>query len=493
MSERNTRPRSARGGLALGCALALAAGAAQTGAAQAAPQQAGVSAAVDGRVTRESTLDTDVPQAGRTLSVGSEVFLQDLIASGENSRTQILLLDESALKLGPESELVIDEFVYDPAERSGEMAARAAAGTFRFVSGVIGRRNAENVEIETPVATVGVRGTILTVDIDRNSQGQVEEALFVLSGPGIENNANARRGAILVTAQGRTVKVQRSGWGTVVRPGEPPSSPRPIPAERLAQLNAALSRGAGPTGPGGGDPTGGTVVQTGAAQLAGQTTAQTLTSGSQTQQTSASADSAQDEASGEDLEDATLGEEVAVGQPVLIEPGTSPSGVFNNLDQPISTFDLVNQVSSGIATASETNVKMVDIAGTSRFGPSGEINVFSTAGQERLGSYDVFFRANFSEKTFVARFDDIDVAVQDLQNGAVSQAADLPESGIAFITFTAGSDGFNGVTANQACKDAGCAAAIDLLALDGKPVGGIAHSLAVGNVGGAGSVRTSDR
>lgn len=488
MSERKMRTRTACGGLALGFAAALAAG-----AVQAAPQQAGVSAAVEGSVTRESTLDTDVPQAGRTLSVGSEVFLQDLISSGENSRTQLLLLDESALKLGPESELVIDEFVYDPAERSGQMAARAAAGTFRFVSGLIGRRDAEDVEIETPVATVGVRGTILTVDIDRTSAGDVEEALFVLSGPGIENNANARRGAILVTAQGRTVKVQRSGWGTIVRPGQPPSPPRPIPAERLAQLNASLSRESGDAGPDGGDPTGGTVAETGAAEVAGQSTAQTLMSGAETEQTSDTADAAAEQASGEELEDETLGEDVIAGQPVLIEPGTSPSGVFNNLDQPISTFDLVNQVSSGIATASETNVKMVDISGVSRFGGNGEINVFSTAGQERLGSYDVFFRADFSEKTFLARFDNIDVAVQDLKDGAVSQATDFPESGIAFITFSAGADGVNGVSANQACKAANCAAAIDLLALDGKAVGGIAHSLAVGNVGGAGSVRASAR
>lgn len=488
MSERNTHARSTCERLALGLAVALAAG-----AAQAAPPQAGVSAAVEGSVTRESTADSDVPAASRELSVGSDVFMQDLIASGENSRTQILLLDESSLKLGPNSEVVIDEFVYDPADGSGEIAARAASGTFRFVSGLIGRRDAQDVEIETPVATLGVRGTILTVDITRNRQGDVDEALFVLSGPGIGNNANARRGAILVTAEGRTVKVQRSGWGTTVRPGEPPSAARPVPPERLAELNAAVSRQAADTGEADGDPTGGTVAETGAANTAGQTTAQTLMSSAETQQTSQSAANAQDQASGADLEDALLGEDVVAEQPVLIEPGTSPSGVFNNLEQPISTFELVNQVSSGIATASETNVKMVDIAGTSRFGASGEINVFSTAGQTQLGSYDVFFQADFSEKTFVARFENIDVSVEDLQAGAVSQATDLPESGIAFITFSAGSDGLRGIVANEGCKNSGCAAAIDLLALEGKPVGGISHSLAVGNVGGAGSLRTNSR
>ena len=197
--------------------------------AQAAPEKAGVSTAVKGSVSRTSTLSSGQPDEARELLTGSSVFMQDRVSAAEESRAQLMLLDESTFTLGPSSDVVIDKFIYDPETGTGELVAQATTGAFRFVSGAIGKTNAEDVTVKTPLGTMGVRGTIVTADIRRGPDGALVEALFVLSGPGIENNANARRGAILITANGRTVPVQRTGWGVRVRPGEPPSDPFPVP------------------------------------------------------------------------------------------------------------------------------------------------------------------------------------------------------------------------------------------------------------------------
>lgn len=72
---------------------------------------------------------------------------------------ELTFLDGSTLTVGPDSAVVIDEFVYDPAANAGTAAMRVTKGFFRFVSGSMPD---ENVKIETDVVTIGIRGTIVT-------------------------------------------------------------------------------------------------------------------------------------------------------------------------------------------------------------------------------------------------------------------------------------------------------------------------------------------
>lgn len=462
--------------LAAGLATALAG--APAGAAQ--PPKAGVSAAVQGEVSRRSTLEQQAPDAPNRLQAGTAVFMQDLVQSGAESRAQILLRDQSTFKLGPESEIVIDEFVYDPASGSGEMLARAAEGAFRFVTGQIGKADSDDVKVETPVATIGVRGTRFIADLGRTTEGGTPEGLFVLTGPGIQNNTADRRGAITVSAGGKTVTVRRSGWGTTVAEGGQPTEPRPIPAEVMAQLDSQLSGAAPPGGDLGDTAGGGTIAGQGAAETAGQTSQETQQTGQEIQQVENQQTQLADVASGEELGDG--------------ETMTSPSGIFNNLGQPISTWDLVNDVTSGIATAAETEVPIVRLSDTdlaSRFGADSQINVLDTAGLETFGSYNVTFYADFSAKEFGAQFSDIDLSAEQLTNAVIQEVNNFPGNGPAFITFSASQDtgSDSPVTASPGCQQAGCSGAVDILALDGEAVGGIAHSLQIGEFVGSGSVR----
>jgi hypothetical protein len=63
--------------------------------------------------------------------------------------------DNSNLKVGSNSSVHLDQFVYDPNKSTGAIAMQATRGTFRFVSGSLG---SETYKIKTPYGTLGVRG-----------------------------------------------------------------------------------------------------------------------------------------------------------------------------------------------------------------------------------------------------------------------------------------------------------------------------------------------
>jgi hypothetical protein len=83
-----------------------------------------------------------------------------------NGRMRIDFLDETRVDLTEHSRLLIDEFVYDPANDVGSLSIKASLGGVRYASGQIAKRYQQNVKIKTPSATIGVRGTdfILVVD-----------------------------------------------------------------------------------------------------------------------------------------------------------------------------------------------------------------------------------------------------------------------------------------------------------------------------------------
>lgn len=106
---------------------------------------------------------TPPAQAERVLRVGVDIFANERIATGAADRAHLVFLDGSAVTVGPNSDLVIDRFVYDPATRSGDLAMSATRGAFRFVGGAISKKS--EVTVRTPGATLGIRGGIMTIVI----------------------------------------------------------------------------------------------------------------------------------------------------------------------------------------------------------------------------------------------------------------------------------------------------------------------------------------
>jgi hypothetical protein len=106
----------------------------------------------------------------RELKRGDGVFREEMIKTGTDSRAQFLFADETTLSVGPNSEIVLDKFVYDPDKKQGEVAFRAATGAFRFVSGSAQK---DAYKINTPAGSIGIRGTIVEVKIVPGPNGYV--------------------------------------------------------------------------------------------------------------------------------------------------------------------------------------------------------------------------------------------------------------------------------------------------------------------------------
>lgn len=199
-----------------------------------AAEQAGVSAAVRGQVA----LTRVQIAVGRQVVGGEPILLQDAIQSGQRSGMQILLLDQTVFTIGPESELVIDEFVYDPKTDAGKLSAEITKGVFRFVSGKIAHEKPEDMKLKLPSGTLGVRGTMVAGRVDP----QQKSSRLVLLGEGPENDLGVPAGAFEACNAGQCVRVNRPGYGTVIDgPDAPPVRPFAFSREELDELTRSVS------------------------------------------------------------------------------------------------------------------------------------------------------------------------------------------------------------------------------------------------------------
>jgi hypothetical protein len=96
---------------------------------------------------------------------GSGLVLGDVLSTGATGSLAVILRDDTALSLGPSTETRIEQFAFNPAEQKLGMVLRVTRGLFAYLSGRISRLAPGSVRIETPVATLGVRGTHLVARI----------------------------------------------------------------------------------------------------------------------------------------------------------------------------------------------------------------------------------------------------------------------------------------------------------------------------------------
>ena len=98
--------------------------------------------------------------AERVLSAGSGVFEGEAIRTGDGASVEIRFDDETVLSQGPNSELTLDSYVYNPnAPAQSSFLFKMAQGTYRMATGQIAEDNPDGVRLESPLATIGIRGT----------------------------------------------------------------------------------------------------------------------------------------------------------------------------------------------------------------------------------------------------------------------------------------------------------------------------------------------
>ncbi len=97
-----------------------------------------------------------------TLRPGMGVHHREVISSEVGAEAQLIFRDETVFNVGSGASVMLDEFIYDPNRKTGTIVLDVTKGAFRFISG---SAKSESYTIKTPVATIGVRGTIFTANI----------------------------------------------------------------------------------------------------------------------------------------------------------------------------------------------------------------------------------------------------------------------------------------------------------------------------------------
>jgi hypothetical protein len=167
-----------------------------------------VGSAVDIRNVVTASLATD----RRQVDTGQPVHLNELIEATRDSRGEFSLLDDTRLVVASGARLILDRFVYDPTGQGGAVVMSLTRGAMRFVTG---RSAKPAYQVKTPVASIGVRGTIFDAFVSASGELAVlliEGAVEVCTGEG---------------QQRRCLLHDRIGQFVHVRNGAPPrQSPR---------------------------------------------------------------------------------------------------------------------------------------------------------------------------------------------------------------------------------------------------------------------------
>lgn len=101
---------------------------------------------------------------------GSVVQVGDLLRTGADSAVGITLADDTLLALGADSELLLSAYSFDSTTQDGSMLASLWRGTLALVTGLIGKKAPEKVQVQTRTVVLGVRGTEFIVDAAKGAR-----------------------------------------------------------------------------------------------------------------------------------------------------------------------------------------------------------------------------------------------------------------------------------------------------------------------------------
>lgn len=163
-------------------------------------------------------------QAPKRITVDERLFYEQRIITTNNSRSVVEFRDGSELQIGPNAVVSLDRFVFNPFESKSEKVITSVSGAFRYISGM--KTKTSSIEIRTPTATIGIRGSLATW----------------LVHPNLPTFFSLQHGLATVQTQAGRAEVNPGQSVAVVSRTSPPSPPAPAPiaAQVLNHINNAL-------------------------------------------------------------------------------------------------------------------------------------------------------------------------------------------------------------------------------------------------------------
>ena len=168
-----------------------------------------------------------LPSKSRDLDIRDEVYSNEKINTGPGSAARLIFRDNTILSLGANSSVTLDKFIFDPKGSKSQVTLSLTKGVMRFVSGDLAK---DRYSIRTPVATMGIRGTILEITVAANGA----------------TTTTVIEGAAVVSSAGTTRRVN-SGFTTRVRRGRPPTPPKANPPRPVRQKALRTALGPDPS------------------------------------------------------------------------------------------------------------------------------------------------------------------------------------------------------------------------------------------------------
>jgi hypothetical protein len=160
-------------------------------------------------IERANAVVVQASVAGQETKVGDLVYQGDVVKTGADGRVGINFADGSSFNLSSNARMALDEFVYDPNGRSNSTLFNLTNGTMTFVAGGVAKTG--DMKVDTPVATMGIRGTTPHVEI--SNDGSVKFSTLI-----------------------------EQGKSRLARGAGPAAAPRPEPLDR-EKLNLKICRG----------------------------------------------------------------------------------------------------------------------------------------------------------------------------------------------------------------------------------------------------------
>lgn len=171
---------------------------------------------VKGDVFAQNREDKNAPE--RKLAIGSGLKAQDFLTSGANSHLMMVFKDGEKVTLHPNSEFDIVKYDFQKTGKKDQILFKLAAGGMRALTGSIGKKDKSAYALDTPVATIGIRGTDETAGIAFDPSGQPVAELEVHEGAGTMSTSE---GSVDVNA----------GQAAIAKENQPPQI---VPPESLS-------------------------------------------------------------------------------------------------------------------------------------------------------------------------------------------------------------------------------------------------------------------
>jgi hypothetical protein len=177
----------------------------------------GTQTAVAASVGMVTKVERQAQVGGATAVVGSIVQMGDQLRTGPKSRMEVTFKDKTTITLGENASLVVDRYVFNPEQSSGELAVSTGVAAFRMVTGRLGEMSNKKINASTPFGALAVRGTDFW-------WGRINDQAAVLmvsnSRVGVSNDRercteeDQRRGrclcAVTLTQSGQGTKIERA-------------------------------------------------------------------------------------------------------------------------------------------------------------------------------------------------------------------------------------------------------------------------------------------